>query len=134
MAIPSGALATRIHTLATALLADFATRQETYRTNRGRYWQGIRTPVVVPLTPATVAPNLTLRPTDQAESWADAGVVLPAQVEVSIQVDVYQAPGGHGFVVCVFIRMSATETWMRCYNVGPETWRTHDWQQIRSVP
>lgn len=129
MAAPSGQLATRLQTFAQSILNDFTTRQEAYRASRGRYWQGIKTPALTPLAGAPVAPDLTLRPTDQAESWAAAGVPLPAQVEASIRVDVYQGPGGWGYVICLTIRTAVAETWHRCFNVGPETWRTHTWQR-----
>lgn len=130
MAAPTGALNTQIVTLLSDLSTFVQTRQATYLAGHGRYWQGVRTPLVVPADGATATVDLTRRPTDQTETWGDFGVTFPGPIPVSVQIDVYNGPGGHGYTVTVVIRMS-TETWRRTFNVGPEPWRASGgWVQL----
>lgn len=110
----------QIQTAVNSRLADlfpkFRNRQEIYRANHGRYFQGLVWSSV-PDDGATVAPNLSLAPSDcfspavrdsegnivtplTTHSWTflGAGADLPAQVEAQFRCDVYLAPGGvHGY-------------------------------------
>ena len=96
---------------------------------RGRFFQGIRTPALIPSDGATAPPDLTLKPTDQPESWADAKIALDAQVEVALQCDVYDGPLGRGYVLSAIVEYNGRR-WQRALNSGPESWRTHLWRDV----
>lgn len=130
MPVPA-AVQTRVNTFLANVAATAATRQATYIAARGRYWQGRRVCSQTPADGATAAPVLTDRPTDQAESWADLNLTLPANIEVNLWCDAYQAPGArHGYMLGVEV-VYGGELWYRTQNFqGPETWRTVGWTRI----
>lgn len=100
---------------------------------RNRYWQGIRTATVAPTAGTAVAPDLTRRPTDQTEGWADFGATIPATLEVALTVDVYDAPLGKGWTASVEVKVGA-EVWRRSRAVGPEApARTTGWVNVTPV-
>ena len=114
----------QIQSAVNSRLADFfpkvRVRQETYRANRGVYWQGIAFSSV-PDDGALATPDFTKAPTDRYDytppvrdingvitipeikafhSWARTGVNadLPAGVEAQLSCDVYEGPAGvHGY-------------------------------------
>ena len=112
----------QIQAAVNARLADFwdkvRTKQENYRTNHGRYWQGLVFSTV-PDDGALVTPDFTVCPADQytltysdpgpqgqvteirtmrSWAWASVGSDLPSQVEAQMRIDVYEGPPGtHGY-------------------------------------
>lgn len=149
MAVFSTMIKDRINTALAALFADLTTRQETYRAGletivpatvdqagnpipavkavRNRYWQGIRNPVVIPADGLKIAPDLTLRPSYQPESWADLGVALPATSEVSLEITQYVSPTGPGWALAVTVVYNG-RVWQRSRAIGPEAaQRTTNW-------
>lgn len=112
--------------------AKFIGVQDDYAvTHSRRYWQGIVSSSIPPDDGALVNPDLTRKPTDQAERWLDVfigGRSLPsANWPASIRVDVYDGPGGTGWSVTVTYT-KAGQTWSRTFHIaGPETWRESPW-------
>jgi len=66
--------------------------QTDYITRTGRYWQGIE----LELSLADV--DLGRRPTDQPEDWGWARTFPFTRLESLVRVDVYEGPGGWGYV------------------------------------
>ncbi len=103
-------------------------RENAYFNKHGRYFQGLLTPRTVRNTDG--APDLTRRPTDQAESWADAGFVLPASVPASIEIHVYDGPLGKGYTAILHYKVGGKE-FTKARSMGPESARrTHGWKEV----
>jgi hypothetical protein len=112
-------------------------RQENYRTNQGRYWQGLKTHLVAPAhTSSTdgskVGDLLDQSPDDQGEfsTWLNVfpewlSDLLPAL----IKVDVYDGPQGQGWTLTVEATHNGN-LWRRVVNVGPESYRAKAWTQV----
>ena len=77
----------------------------------------------------TTPDRLSDHPTDQAASWLDQFDALPEKFPAALRCDVYDGPGGHGYVVTVRGVLGGV-TWERSHNVGPETHRTAAWHQV----
>jgi hypothetical protein len=108
-------------------------RQATYYANHNRYWQGIRNPATLPADGTTLPPDLSLRPGYQAETWADFGLSLPAQMQLSIEVHQYIVPDGTaGFVAFCWVTLGG-RTWLRARDSGAEPWRTQAWADVTQV-
>lgn len=113
----------------TNLWSHIQNRQENYLAAHGRYFQGLRTHVVIPLEGAEAAPDaIADKPTDQAEGWADQ-FTLPAAFPCQLRINTYDGPLGKGYVGIVRVRIGG-ETWERRQNNGPEVWRTVPWTQL----
>ncbi len=95
-------------------------------------WQGIKTPSIIPKDGNKTAPDKSLKPTDQAESWNDVAVPLPSLMEISTAVDVYEGPQGWGYVVRGEIEV-AKGIWSKAINIGSEKYRKHDWIELSSI-
>lgn len=108
------------------------TRQGIYFTNKGKYFQGISTNNT-PTDPAEVAPNLTRKPTDQAESWSDAGITLPATIPVKLWIDVYDGPKGKGWTLNAEVIIGAN-TFRTCVQGAGNESRAYDWRQVDPRP
>lgn len=106
-------------------------RQTAFFNNKGRYFQGKRTHTLAPADGTEVAPDaLADHPTDQAETWGDAGFVLPATLPMVLEIHVYRtADNGYGYVGIVEVTIN-NKTWRRQAQVGPETYRAHGWAEI----
>ena len=120
----------------TAKWPTIVARQENYRTNRGRYWQGLPTHSTCPAHENgkdgdSLGDRLTASPDDQAFStWLNvfpewALELLPA----CVRVDTYDGPGGQGWVLTIMARHNGT-MYRRSQNVGPESHRTRGWHQV----
>jgi hypothetical protein len=104
-------------------------RQNLYFTNKGKYFQGIFTNAI-PTDPNELTPDLTVKPLNQAESWADIGITLPATMPVRLSIDTYDGPNGHGWDLRAWV-IVGSNTYSICVNgAGNETWRSLSWKQI----
>lgn len=112
-------------------------KQEAYAANHnGRYWQGIITPNIPPDDGASVPADWTKKPTDQATRWIDVfkdADALPDNIPCQISVDVYDGPVGMGWTVTLRGTKSGN-LYEKAWNVGPETWRAHDWTVTPVTP
>ena len=113
-------------------------RQETYLTNNGKYWQGLRTHTITPthtnaIDGSSVCDRLTAHPTDQVTSWFD---VFPEWITDllagAIKVDCYNGPQGKGWTLQVEAVHNGTR-YRRVVNVGPETNRAYGWQAVTNL-
>lgn len=134
MATISASLKTTVDAKLDALVTDVSSPQSTYKTANGKHWQGIRCISTIPADGGTLATDLTVKPTDQSEDWtningAGQGVSVDATLPVCLQVDTYNGPQGHGYVVSGLV-VENTRTFSREVNIGPETYREHDWIDI----
>lgn len=111
-------------------------RQETFFTNRGKYFQGRWTHTVQitqtdALTGDATPTALTDHPTDQVQHWQDfignAFDALPFPAR--LRIDVYKGPLGWGWVAALQVLYNSN-VYERSRNVGAETWRTEGWHQV----
>ena len=108
-------------------------RQQNYFTNRGHYWQGLKTHTIDPAhtngSDGDSAPDrLNSNPTDQFENWSNVfpewdGVPIPC----ALQVDTYGVAQRNedgsvtvlqGWVATIWIRYNGV-LYSRSQNVGP---------------
>ncbi len=102
------------------------------QSGRDEYWQGLESHT----TPPTHVDDVTIvepdqldtSPTDQPESWHEAGFVeIPvSEWPCSMRVDVYDGPQGVGFTLTLSFTFNGVVN-VRVINEGPETNREHDW-------
>lgn len=112
------------------LLVHFDTRQEAYFVLNDRYFQGIKTPATKPADGATKVTDSALKPTDQDESWADAGFVLPNELPMSMAVHTYDGPQGKGYAIVLEV-IEQNTTFSRIVATGLDgPRRTHNWQRV----
>lgn len=93
--------------------------------SRGRLVQLAPTHPRPPLDVTT--PNVLSRVPSEIVTWYNSGVDLPRDMRVAIRVDVYDGPGGTGYVIIAELEHDS-QCWRRAINAGPETWREYDWQ------
>ena len=98
-----------------------------YQGTHGKFFQGILSSAI-PDDGAESTPDPSKRPTDQAEDYADVGAVFPSHPIIAMGIDVYEGPGGHGYIVFGEIRV-AGKVWRRQVDVGPSG-RTYDWREV----
>ena len=120
-----------------SLLTHLETRQEVYFTANGRYFQGIRTHAFLPKGEIgeETPPDMTRKPTDQAEDWNDVGIILPAEMPFALAIDVYEGPRGHGWSARTEVEYQgqqvASAEFARQVGFGPDAEHyTHDWQDV----
>lgn len=112
------------------LAPHVADRQAAYLAAHGRHFQGIRTHRPGQTPGVEAPPETSRRPTDQAESWNDAGFALPATMPAALAVHVYDGPAGRGYTAIIEV-LVAGKRWRRAESFGPEAaHRTHGWQEI----
>lgn len=114
-------------------------RQENFRANRGRYWQGLATHSACPAHASNsdgskVGDRLNEGPGDQFSTWLNVfpewlSELLPA----CVRVDVYDGPEGQGWVLTVEAMHNGT-LYRRSQNVGPESHRTKAWHTVQEFP
>ncbi len=129
MTLPAAAR-NNANSFADSFLPTLTTRQATYKSSNGRYFQGLRTMDDADLAPGggNATPKLNRKPSDQAVDWTTMVVGLAAQWPVSMEVQIYVGPAGDGFTLVLEVKGTSNEFWRRTINVGPETWREHDWR------
>lgn len=122
---------TAVDTRLTSLWPTIQARQDTYLSNHGRYWQGLRTHTVNPAEGTPVLPTVgTVVPSyeDPSDAWP-AGV-RTTPLEMALWIDQYVTPDGTpGYVATVQVDVLG-KTYQRSQNVGPEDWRTQPWSQV----
>jgi len=131
MPIPSG-LKAKIDGRLSLMLTHLEARQDAYFASKGRYWQGIRTHAVLPKSELEeeTPPDPTRKPTDQAEDWNDAGIVLPANMPMALVIDVYEGSLGHGWSTRVEVEYQ-DRIFARSKAYGPEAaHRTQGWIDV----
>lgn len=113
-------------------------RQATYFAAHGHYWQGIITTPLLSLldnpsdanpTVLEMVPALLNHPTDQAETWTDALIVLGATIPMALECHTYGGPLGQGYVGIVYGKWNGN-VYTRRQNFGPETYRDMPWTQV----
>jgi hypothetical protein len=105
-------------------------RQAQYLADRGHYRQFKRSHTIPPQSAATVLPdNLSDQPTNEQDgvtlTHANGGSSWPC----SVTVDVYDGPLGAGYVATARGRDAGGLVYAISRQVGPETWREHNWRQ-----
>ncbi len=105
--------------------------------NKGLNFQGINTPSTPPDDGASVVPDLSKKPTDQAESWADMfnipdGTALDPTWACSMQIDVYEGPLGKGWTLTARARKDTT-LMSKVWSFGTEA-RGTDWIETEITP
>jgi hypothetical protein len=127
---------TRIDSFVSEKWPTIVARQENFRTNRGRYWQGLLTHSQIPEhTSSTwgeaLADKLSENPSDQFENWS---AVFPEWVAellpCAVQCDTYDGPQGQGWTLTVW-GFHNGDLWTRTVNVGPETSRARPWARVQ---
>ena len=113
------------------LVTQLVSIQSTYKTANDKYWQGITCVATLPADGNEESSDLTVKPTDQAETWDDESISLAATLPVRLQVHVYDGPSGHGYDIVGTVK-SGTEIWVRCVSIGSET-RSYDWRLTEAV-
>jgi len=81
------------------------------------------------LTILEVVPDTSRHPTDQAASWAAAGIDLGVTIPCALAITIYDGPFGVGYVGIIFAMWAGT-VYSRSQNNGPETWRTEPWHIV----
>jgi hypothetical protein len=111
-----------------ALMLKIDKMQESYMKNKKRFWQGIRTHDAAPSMDTPARPDKKRKATE-CEAWEEAGIDLPDDMPISMQVDVYDGESGKGYV-CIFQAKQNGLTFMRCINHGAETHREKPWHAL----
>jgi len=127
----------RVDTWLTNHFSLLNSRQNTYKTAHGKFFQGFITHSVVPnqtdsTTNDVPANQLTLHPSDQTENWTDLIPELSSEnMAGAIKIDVYKGPTGFGWVVSVYVKYNGT-IYRRVKAIGneassrDEAWRVFD--------
>lgn len=111
-------------------LAHIAARQDAYSAIHGKYFQGISTHSVVPADGFETAPDLSVKPTDQAEDWDDIGFILPDTLPCAVEIHTYDGPLGKGYDVILTVEVNG-QKWQRAKSTGPEAhYRVHAWYEV----
>ena len=98
---------------------------------RDKFFQLLETHTVTPQDNITTAEDVDGKtPTDQSETYADFGLVLPAKMPMSISISPYQSPIGWGFELRAKVIDGGVE-YQRVMNYGDEEYRdTQGWVEI----
>lgn len=113
---------------------EITTAMQGYFDTHGRFPQLLRTHLEIPPKGQQKAPdNLQATPTDSTVKWSGLGQ-LPSTMLSRMRIDVYNGPGGHGYVVVNEAIDDADIIYEKATNVGPETWRSFDWRSKEVVP
>ncbi|MBK6639702.1 MAG: hypothetical protein IPG34_20080 [Rhodocyclaceae bacterium] len=95
-------------------LSALASLQDAYASaHGGRYFQGVAWTAAA--DGADTNSNLSLKPHDQAEGWADFGASLPSRVPAALAINVYNGPQGWGYTVTARVLLGG-EVWTRVWS------------------
>lgn len=118
---------------AAVVKVDVTAKQDQYFAAHGRYFQGIQTSAA-PADGATITPNLGVKPSDQAETWAD---LFPSTFNASeptqYEIHTYSGPSGSGWVLYTRVILDGVEH-LKAENHGAESFRTYDWAELTPTP
>ena len=98
---------------------------------RNKFFQLLETHTTIPADNITTAEDVDGKtPTDQSETYADFGLVLPAKMPMSISISPYESPIGWGFELRAKVIDDGVE-YQRVINYGDEIYRdTGGWIEI----
>jgi len=65
------------------------------------------------------------------DSWYSAAIDLQPSMIVSVRIDIYSGPSGVGYIL-VAEMINDGRIWNREINIGPESYRGHDWQLMEN--
>jgi hypothetical protein len=120
--------------LTPAKLTQFVALQDSFKSTYGKYFQGIRTPQILPVDGADVDPDLTLHPTDQPQDWSlFLGGTFGGQIPYSIAIHYHNGPLGEGFTIIVGYTNAQGVTSTKSYGTGAYG-QTSDWLQVMPPP
>lgn len=96
------------------------TRMAEFLAANARYFQGIRTPIVIPINGADSPIDKSVHPTNQIEDWSafDLHGNLPSTLPCSIELHIHNGPLGLGYTFFGWVTDLAG-TWMRAQGSGP---------------
>jgi hypothetical protein len=115
---------TKINTVLTAL----ATKQATYFSMYGKYWQGVKTSTTIPSTNVSIQNTLT-KPSGIYWAWKDIGL-NGTKIPFSIEVHEYLNEKGRGYVV-YFLTKYLNEVYGKAVGYGVDATNfTQDWDKL----
>ena len=131
---PAACIATELDF--TALRTEFERRQEAFKTEHGRYWQGLGIHSAKPDLPKK--PDMLKRkPRHEAKTWEQfAGDILPPMTKAQHVCHQYSTPRSRsgtrhhddaGYVWVIELKVGG-EIWERHINYGPDRSREIPWQ------
>lgn len=127
------------NTILTDRLPALIARQENFRANRGRYWQGRPTHSVRPSHTngsdgSAISDRLDETATNSFDTWRTALPILASLLlPCSLEMHAYSGPLGDGWaLVLEFVHSGAR--YQKVVNVGPESYRDHDWVEVSPGP
>ncbi len=97
----------------------------------GRYFQGKLTMPTAPDYRANAPVALGVGLTDQVDDWRDVGYV-DQYAPVALRTDVYEGPGGHGYVVTAQVRVNA-DLWQNQMHEGPEPREVRQFRWVKTT-
>lgn len=110
------------------------TRQTTYKSLRGRYFQGLITHSVLPEDETEAAPDrLDAKPAGQLESWNDVFTNFPATLPFAIEIHTYNdRKGNEGYIIVITLHIN-NRRWKRRHAFGgnPEQFIT-GWEPLNN--
>jgi len=110
------------------LITKLESKQNSYFSQNGTYWQGLETFNIPPFTLGY--PDLRRKPIGQILDWVDFGLKMPELSNFSSRVDTYQTKVGHGYVITLTVQNGDGAIFEKSYNVGSEYERTKDWSLV----
>ena len=119
-------------TFTAAFVESVRIKQAEYYITHGRYFQGLKTPVVAPDGNTNEKVGHGLKPHDQPESWNDFDAARfnnSTRVPYSIELNTYSGPSGDGWILRGELRIAGFgpdaygtdgDTWVYQHNEGPD--------------
>lgn len=93
------------------------------------YWQGAPTHAVIPADGVKIPPNPDAAVAGEP-SWAEFGVILPAETLAAYEVWTYITAEGSGWLLRAQV-VENGERWSRAANVGPAERLGHGWEKAQ---
>lgn len=124
----------KVDTWLTNIWPTITSKQDTYLSTHGRYWQGHLAFTLANIPNFTgaqdgdaIPDNLNSRPHYQSETIADLFPTLVGNtIPAAFLCTQYLGPHGPGYCVTIFVKFNGT-VYTRSRNVGFDAWRTQDW-------
>lgn len=112
-----------------------AIQKDWVKTHKG-FWQGLKTPTVVPPDGKDTPPEKNVKPVavtqanvDAPASWDDAKIALPTDLPCSVEVHVHDGPEGKGFTIYTHIAVGA-QTFTKATGFGPHSNTSAGWTEV----